>query len=94
MKSFIYTYSEGKAPRDGSGIKKTVHVYQLVKGTPKLIATRTDTFVSEFQLVMDAMEQVKALPRKAFEKNPNTGSRIYGTAWALREDGIANINGV
>jgi hypothetical protein len=102
MKHFIYTYHEGKPPRDGSGIARTVRVYAIIQGTPKFLASHTETFASEFQLVMAALKRAPenkgyygdgllprgGLPKKAFDLDR------YGTFLELREAGIANINGV
>jgi hypothetical protein len=93
MKHFIYTYHEGKPPRDGSGILKTVKVYRIKKGTPVLVVKRTDTFVNEYQLVLEALESVKALPSRAFERSPNHGGFQHNFS-ALETAGIANINRV
>ena len=93
MKSFIYTYHEGKPPRDGSGVKKHVCIYRVIRNTPVLVARGCDTFVSEFQLVMMTMEAEKLLPRKAFERNPNTAGYRH-CRQSLKDNGIANISGV
>jgi hypothetical protein len=93
MQHFIYTRIEGRSSRTSSGTPYTVTIYKLIKGTPKIIATSTDCFMSEFQQVMYALENAKALPRAAFEKYP-TGGNKYGAAWLLRDAGFANINRV
>lgn len=89
MLSFIYTYSEH--PRRNSGTLKTVRIYRIRKNRIEFKAVRTDTFVSEFQLVMEAMEEYKLLPAKAFERSPISNSMIYGSQLSLKEAGIANV---
>ena len=104
MRTYLYTYSVGTPPRDGSGMKKTCRIYWLDRGEARFLVERTDSFVDEFQLVLDAMEELtlypakagtahaKArLPRRAFAKNPNTSGRMFSHASRLREAGIANF---
>ena len=88
MKHFIYTYSE-KFRKDRT--YKTVQVYRLIRNTPKLVASSTDTYVSEFQHVMQTMEAHKLLPRGAFERNQFGGFR-YAYPNLLKEAGFANVN--
>lgn len=90
MLHFIYTYSETERPKRNGHTHKTVRIYRLVSGKPRLVAERTDTFVSEFQLVMEAMEENKCLPKRAFENNPMGGMR-YCYASMLEDAGIASI---
>lgn len=94
MKSFIYTIREGKAPRDGSGISKTVTIYRIVRGKPIHATTYTDTFMGDFQLTMMALEYAKLLPRAAFAVHEFAGSHKYGYAGALEEAGFARITQV
>ena len=94
MKHFIYTYSESKPPRDGSGIVKTVRIYQVKRNKPELVAEGSDTFVSEFQLVMQTAEKAKLLPKKAFARNKSNGCLIYGSAWSLDQAEIACFTSV
>lgn len=91
MKSFIYTIREGKAPHDGSGISKTVRVYQIVRGKPRLTNTRTEKFVSEFQLCMMALETTHVLPKAAFAVHEFAGSYKYGAPHLLEEAGFARV---
>lgn len=94
MIHLIYTYSEGKPPRDGSGIKKTVRVYKIKQGTPVLLVEHTDTFADKSQLVIEGLEKVRKvhrLPSALFTKNQFGGWRPL---WELREKGVANINEV
>lgn len=93
MLHFIYTRVEGRSSRTSSGTPYTVTIYKLIKGTPKIIATSTDCFMSEFQQVMYALENAKALPRAAFERHTSGGYK-YSAAWLLREADFANINRV
>lgn len=87
MKHFIYTYSE--ATRRGT-TEKLVRIYRIIRGVPKLVAQATDTFVSEYQLVMQTMEANKLLPKKAFERTKWNGYR-YWHASELADSGIATI---
>lgn len=93
MKSFIYTYSEGRAPRNGSGIVKTVCIYRIVRNEPRFVCKESDTFVSQFQLVMQALERAKALPRAAFKRH-QFGGYFYGNASHMRECGVASIHNI
>lgn len=88
MLYFIYTYAE-KAK--GGTTHKTVRIYKIKKNLPVFMGEMTDTYVSEFQLVMMAMQEFKLLPAKAFEKNDNTGGFKYFYASGLREAGIAEV---
>lgn len=89
MKSFIYTYSEGNVPRDGSGRKKTVTVYQIVRNIPRLIGSTTDTFVDEQQLVMACLKEHGALARAVFTQDANEGRKH--SPRSLLDKGIARI---
>ena len=91
MRHFLYTYSE-HTPRNGHTVK-TVSLYRIKRNSPHHIVTRSDTFVDEFQLVMDAMEQAKALPRAALVPN-QFGGRKYCNSSALREAGFATVTRV
>lgn len=91
MLYFIYTYSE--KVRAGH-CYKTVRIYKIKKNLPVFMAESTDTFVDEFQLVMQTMELFKLLPAKAFERNPSTGGHKYYYKAALIEAGIAHITRV
>lgn len=90
MKYFIYTYHESK-PKNGAAIIKTVNVYQIHRNVPKQVCSRTDTFVSETQLVLEALEEQEALSPKAFAKNPNSGSMVNGTFSAMEAARFAKI---
>lgn len=92
MRHFIYTYSETKPPRDGSGAKKTVNVYEIENNIPRQVATRTESFVNEFQLVLNALEENAILPAFVFERNPHNSARIYGSEYSLEQAGIAKIS--
>ena len=91
MLYFIYTYAE--KVRKGH-CYKTVRIYKVKKNLPVFMGEMTDTFVDEFQLVMQAMEQFQLLPAKAFEKAPNTGGLKYYYKASLIEAGIAHITRV
>jgi hypothetical protein len=91
MQNFTYTYKQGKAARDGSGVKKTVVIHEIINNVPHKVAERTDTFVDEFQLVLDAMEDAALLPPAAFVRRPNTGSRINNSPEAMEAAGFARI---
>lgn len=89
MKSFVYIYSE-HTPRNGH-TQKTVRVYQIKRGYPVPVATATDTFVDQFQLVMQALEAEKLLPRRAFERSPTTNCQIYGSRSGLEDAGFCRV---
>ena len=90
MKSFLYTMSE---KRKQPACVYTVRIYQIVRGVPKFRATMSDTFVSEFQLVMMCMEAYRLLPKKAV-KRMASGSLLVAYASDLAKHGIANITRV
>lgn len=91
MKSFLFTLTEGKAPRDGSGIKRTVRVYRIRRNKPEFVGTMTEAFQSPFHMVMEVMESKRALPRAAFARNPNIGGYLYSTAFCLERAGFASV---
>ena len=91
MKHFIYTYSENTR---GMYVKKTVNIYRIVKNIPVFVITLTDSFVSEFQLVMQALEKTKELPKRAYERSKINGSSKYCAAYLLKDAGIATITKV
>lgn len=91
MKRFIYTMRE-YTPHTGYTFY-TVRVYRIVRGVPVFIGALTDSFVSEFQLVMMALEKYKALPKRAFELS-QFGGHKYCQAYLLREAGIADVRRV
>lgn len=88
MKYFIYTYSE-KIPRTGA-CQKTVSIHRIIKNRPAFIAAMTDSYVSEFQLVLQCMEKAKVLPRAAFKRNQFGGYR-FCNASAMRDSQFATI---
>lgn len=87
MKHFIYTYRETKK---GDSLYKTVRVYQVHRNIPKLICERSDTFVSETQLVLEALEDQQALSPAAFVKN-DSGSMVHGNFWSMQNERFAVI---
>lgn len=91
MRHFVYTYSE-RRPRGSMAMLKTVRIWRIKAKTCELerIGDFSDTYVDKFQLVMESLEMVKALPATAFERNQFGGYK-YGTAWTLKEAGIAAI---
>lgn len=91
MKHFIYTWHEF-LPRNGYP-RYTVRLYQIVRNTPKFVGDFSDNFVSEFQLVMQALEAHKALPKRAFVRS-QLGGYKYGHADLLREAGVADVRRV
>ena len=91
MKSFLYTFHE---KRKQPACVYTVRIYQIVRGVPKFVATMSDTFVSEFQLVMMCMEANKLLPGKAFARGGPSNSLIVAYASDLAKRGIANMTRV
>lgn len=91
MKHFAYSFSEGKASRDGSGVERTIRLYRIVRNTPEFLIEVSASYLNEWQLVMDGLEKVKALPQAAFARNPGTGALKYKSAWALKEAGIASV---
>lgn len=89
MRHFLFTWHEGKPPRDGSGIVKIVRLWRIVRNTPVFIGEDRDTFVSKDQHVLMLAEKLKALPRAAFAKGPHGG---YAHAlWSLKDQGIASF---
>lgn len=65
---------------------KAVKVWRLGRGAPVLVATAVDTFVSDWQLLMDALQQYRVLPSWAFEV---TLSNTYRHSdYSLAERGI------
>lgn len=91
MKSFLFTLTEGKAPRDGSGIKRTVKVYRIRRNKPEFVGELTEAFMGGFQMVMEVLRDKRALPRAAFEKNPKIGGYRYSTAYCLERAGFASV---
>ncbi len=91
MPSFIYTYAE-HTPRGGH-TQKSVAIYRVKRNVPQLVAKATDSFVSEFQLVMQTLEAGKLLPEAAFERGV-CHNYVHGAAYLLFEAGFARINKV
>lgn len=91
MKHFIYTYNEKDRRHNGVWRShKTVRIFRVVRNEPTFVAEMTETYVSEFQLVMMCAEANKLLPKRAFERHPG-GSYKYGQAYLLKEAGIASF---
>lgn len=90
MLHFIYTYAEKVK---GGTTHKTVRIYKIKKNMPVFMGEMSETYVSEFQLVMMAMEAFKLMPARAFEKGPS-GGHLYHYAAGLLEAGIAHITRV
>lgn len=93
MKHFIYTFSEHKA-RSDCAYTKTVRLYAIKKGELEFVGDLSDTFVSEFQLVMMCAEKYKALPKKYFVRSDTHGGYVYCNAWKMKQDKIANFQKV
>lgn len=91
MKTFIYTYNEGASPGDGSGTPKTVEVWQIKRNKPVLIGSRTAAFIGEFALVMDTLQEHRALPAAAFASRQGTSARVHKSANSLATAGIADV---
>ena len=91
MKSFIYTYEE--RPQCNGATRKTVRIYRVKRNVPVHVCVGSDTYVSEFQLVMQTLEANKLLPPAAFERGPSHGHK-YCAAYLLEEAGFAHINRV
>lgn len=92
MKHFIYVYSE-HTPRGGHTVK-TAAIYQIKRNKPVFLSRAQGTFVGEFQLVWEALERLKALPRAAFARHASSNSPVYGNAWSMRDAGFADIQRV
>lgn len=90
MLSFIYTYSEQQKPKRNGTTHKTVRIFRIKRNRVVFVAEGTDTYVSEFQLVMQVMEAYRLLPKKAFVRNP-MGGWEYCNGWLLKEAGFANV---
>ena len=93
MIHLIYTYSEHKSKSD-CAYTKTVRLYRIKKGNVEFVGELSDTYVSEFQLVMQCAQHYKALPKKAFKVSETQGGYVYCNAWKLKEYNIANIQKV
>lgn len=93
MLSFIYTYSSTYGRGNAARLHK-VTIYRVKNNQPFFVAEGYDTFVSEFQLVMETMEKHKLLPKKAFARSPVTNGMIYAWPSGLEQAGIARINRV
>lgn len=65
-------------------------VFRVKKNKPQLVATESDTFTDEFQLVMQAMKAAKLLPAAAFARNQFGGDK-YCHAYLLRDAGFADV---
>lgn len=91
MKAFIYTFHE---QRKQPACVYTVRIYRIVRGIPVFKASMSDTYVSEFQLVMLCMQANKLLPKRAFETQSNTGGMRLAYASDVRAAGIAKISRV
>ena len=92
MKSFIYTYCEFKV-RGDIHTTQQVRLYAVVKNVPTLVIQHQEQFVSEWQLVMMALQHAEALPNEAFSLSPTGGFAIY-SADHMKVCGYANINRV
>jgi hypothetical protein len=88
VKTFLYVRHDGKTNRNGA-TPYTVRIFHLSKGKTTLVASGTDSFVSEFQQVMMVAERAKLLPKKAFERGSFGGYKHH--ADSLREAKIANF---
>ncbi len=81
MKSYIYTYTSKMTP---NGYRNhTVSLYWIKRNKLVYIDTMTQSFVSEFQLVMMIMAKNKELPSEVFKRGYSV--------WSLKQDGIADI---
>jgi len=86
MKTFAYQY-EKLWRRDHT--MHIVRIYRVKKNVPIFIAQEVDVFVDEGQLVMQALQKHKLLPKRAFARNENGSAKYY--PHSLKEAGIAQI---
>ncbi len=93
MKHFIYTTYDHKPPRDGSGMKRTMTLYQIIRGEPRRIGHTTDTFKQGLQMAVEMMEQRKLLPKWAFKRHEN-GGRMYYFSDQFKAVGLCTIHEV
>jgi hypothetical protein len=91
VKSFIYTFHE---KRKQPACVYTVRIYQIVRGVPVFKGELSDTYVSEFQIVLLCMQAFKMVPKKAFETNPNTGGMKLSYASDAKYAGFFQITRV
>jgi hypothetical protein len=78
--------------RNASGTVKRVTACRVTShGKVVPIGSKEDTFVDDFQLLMDLLEEKKVLPVHAFIRDEQSGGRVYSNAWHLNEAGIANV---
>ena len=91
MKSFIYTFHE---QRKQPACVYTVRIYQIVRGVPVFKGERSETYVSEFQLVLLCMQQFKMVPKRAFETYPNTGGMKLSYAFEAKAARLFHIHRV
>ena len=74
MKHFIFTISE----KVKSGhTYKTCRLYEMIKGKPKLTATLTDVFVSEFQIAMMTLQGADVVSEDVFIPHLNGGFKYH-----------------
>jgi hypothetical protein len=91
VKHFLYTYSE-RTPRNGH-TEKTVRIWRVLRNKPVHVATATDTFVDENQLVMETMEKHKLLPKAVFVRHKSINSYV-NTLWQLNENRVVSVTKV
>lgn len=94
MRHFIYTYQESKPPKDGSGVKKTVSLYEIVNNIPYFVGQNTDRFVGEFQLVLDSLSlfnEKLTLPAAVFEKSATHKCYVHKSSRTLEEAGLLKV---
>lgn len=101
MKYYAYTITEKWIARS-SHTQKTIKVYKINKNRMKILFTRVDTFVDDYQMFIKSMEIVGAgkgnyepldrydrLPSKAFERNAVGGWKYH--PYDLEQMGIAVV---
>jgi hypothetical protein len=90
MLSFFYTTSEDDSAEDGSGVVRSVDVYQIKDNIPELIGTKRGTFTTHDQLAFDVLDVAKVLPPEALAQPPG-GARKFKSVQRLKDEGIAHI---
>ena len=93
MKHFIYKIETIKRDRSGN-VYQRVTVWRIVKNQLVFLGKEDFTYKGDFQAAFELLETLKALPRKAFIRSPQTNCHTYGSEYGIKKHGFATIQQV
>ena len=93
MKHFIYEIAIINRDRSGN-VYQRVRVWRIVKNRIVFLGKENFSYKDDFQAAFELLETLKALPRRAFVRSPQTNCHTYGSEYDIEKHGFATIQQV